>query len=142
MFMSDRSKKRVRFVALLAVLAVLMGCGAKQKSREQLLKEFVERALTERYLKNDYESYLNDVDYGTDLDTVQQQMLIAMHKQFTDFQQKKHGAVAYVKMTDVSEEADSVCYVHYIVVYADSTQESSMMKVVEEGGEWKIKSRN
>ena len=143
MFMSDRSKKAVRCVALLTVLALLVGCGAKQKSRDELLKEFVERALMERYLTNDYELYLNDVDYGVELDTVQQQMLVAIHKQFADYQEKKHGPVAYVNMTDVvKEEGDSVCYVHYIVAYADSTQESAVMKVAYEGGEWKIKSRN
>ena len=130
-------------MALLTVLALLVGCGAKQKSRDELLKEFVERALMERYLTNDYDLYLNDVDYGVELDTVQQQMLVAIHKQFADYQEKRHGAVAYVRMTDVvKEENDSACFVHYIVVFSDSTEESAVMKVVEENGEWKIKSRN
>lgn len=143
MFMSDRSKRIVRCLAVLAVLSVLLGCGAKKKTREELLKEFVNRALTERYLTNDYEAYVNDVDYGVELDTVQQQMVIAMHKQFADYQEKKHGTVAYVRMTDVvKEENDSACFVHYIVVYSDSTEESAVMKVVEENGKWKIKSRN
>jgi len=143
MFMSDRSKRMVRLVFVLALItAVLVGCGAR-KNRDELLKKFVERALTERYLTNDYESYLNEVDYGVELDTVQQQMVIAMHKQFADYQEKKHGTVAYVRMTDVvKEENDSACFVHYIVVYSDSTEESAVMKVVEENGEWKIKSRN
>jgi hypothetical protein len=133
----------VRLVFVLALItAVLVGCGAR-KNRDELLKKFVERALTERYLTNDYESYLNEVDYGVELDTVQQQMVIAMHKQFADYQEKKHGTVAYVRMTDVvKEENDSACFVHYIVVYSDSTEESAVMKVVEENGEWKIKSRN
>ena len=140
MFTSERNNALRLW--LIAVAVVLMAGCAGRKSRQQRLREFVERALAERYMEGDYESYMESVDYGTELDTVQTQMILALHRQFADRMEKTHGRVVSVGISDMKAEADTVSFVHYTVTYADSTEQATMMKVVENNGTWRIKSRN
>lgn len=137
MCMSDKSK----WIAVVAVgIMMLTACGGKQ---EVTFESFVTQALRSLYIDNDYNSYMKCVDYGMELDSVQQKVVEAMYRQFTDKVKKQHGGVLEVNVESVEEQCDSMTsFVHYQVIYADSTRESSMLKVVSDGEGWKIKSRN
>lgn len=138
MCMSDKSK----WIAMVVVgIVMLTACGGKQ---EITFESFVIQALKSLYIDNDYNTYMKYVDYGEGgLDSVQQKVVEAMYKQFTDKVKEQHGGVLEVSVESVETLGDSVTsFVHYQVIYADSTQESSMLKVVSDGEGWKIKSRN
>ena len=78
MCMSDKSK----WIAVVAVgIMMLTACGEK---REMTFESFVTQALRSLYIDNDYNSFVNCVDYGTELDSVQQKVVEAMYRQFTD----------------------------------------------------------
>lgn len=137
MCMSDRSK----WIAVVVVgIMMLTACGGKQ---EVTFESFVTQALRSLYIDNDYNSYMKCVDYGMELDSVQQKVVETMYRQFTDKVKKQHGGVLEVNVESVEEQCDSMTsFVHYQVIYADSTRESSMLKVISDGEGWKIKSRN
>ena len=138
MCMSDRSK---RFVAVAIGIIMLAVCGCKE--RKVTFEGFVTQALRSLYIDNDYNAYMGCVDYGEELDSVQQVVVEAMYRQFTDRVKQQHGGVVDVEVVDVEDLGDSVTsFVHYRVTYADSTEESSMLKVVTDGDGWKIKGRN
>lgn len=137
MCMSDRS----RLIALVAIgIMMLTACGGKQ---EMTFESFVTQALRSYYIDNDYNSYMKCVDYGMELDSVQQKVVEAMYRQFTDKVKRQHGGVLEVSVESVENLDDGVTsFVHYQITYADSTRESSMLKVVSDGEGWRIKSRN
>ena len=137
MCMSDRSK----WIAVVVVgIMMLTACGGKQ---EVTFESFVTQALRSLYIDNDYNSYMKCVDYGMELDSVQQKVVEAMYRQFTDKVKQQHGGVLEVNVESVEEQCDSMTsFVHYQVIYADSTRESSMLKVISDGEGWRIKSRN
>ena len=137
MCMSDRSK----WIAVVVVgIMMLTACGGKQ---EMTFESFVTQALRSLYIDNDYNSYMKCVDYGMELDSVQQKVVETMYRQFTDKVKRQHGGVLEVNVESVEEQCDSMTsFVHYQVIYADSTRESSILKVVSDGEGWKIKSRN
>ena len=137
MCMSDKSK----WIAVVAVgIMMLTACGGKL---EITFESFVTQALRSLYIDNDYNSFVNCVDYGTELDSVQQKVVEAMYRQFTDKVKQLHGGVLEVSVESVETLDDGVTsFVHYQITYADSTRESSMLKVVSDGEGWRIKSRN
>ena len=137
MCMSDRSK----WIAVVVVgIMMLTACGGKQ---EVTFESFVTQALRSLYIDNDYNSYMKCVDYGMELDSVQQKVVETMYRQFTDKVKKQHGGVLEVSVESVETLGDSMTsFVHYQITYADSTRESSMLKVVSDGEGWRIKSRN
>lgn len=137
MCMSDKS----RWIALAAIgIMMLTACGGERKIT---FEDFIIQALRSFYIDNDYNVYMECVDYGAELDSVQRKVVEAMYKQFADKVKQQHGGVVEVGVIDVEDLGDSMTsYVHYQVTYADSTQESSMLKVVSDGEGWKIKSRN
>jgi len=145
--MSDRSKRRHATLRLplagLLICALMLAACQPANKREKLLRKLVDKALDERYMQNDYEAYMQRVDYGEEPDSVERQVLIAMHRQFADYQQQRHGAVARVETVGLEyAEGDTVCYVHYMVTYSDSVQEAAMLKAVFSDSEWKIRGRN
>ncbi|MBP5376355.1 MAG: hypothetical protein J6Y41_00095 [Bacteroidaceae bacterium] len=135
--MSDRSK----WIAVVVVgIMMLIACGGKQ---EVTFEDFVIQALRSYYIDNDYNSYMKCVDYGMELDSVQQKVVEAMYRQFTDKVKRQHGGVLEVNVESVETLDDGVTsFVHYQITYADSTRESSMLKVISDGEGWRIKSRN
>ena len=137
MCMSDRSK----WIAVVVVgIMMLTACGGKQ---EVTFESFVTQAIRSLYIDNDYNSYMKCVDYGMELDSVQQKVVETMYRQFTDKVKQQHGGVLEVSVESVETLDDSMTsFVHYQVIYADSTRESSMLKVVSDGEGWRIKSRN
>ena len=137
MCMSDKSK----WIAVVAVgIMMLTACGGK---REVTFEDFVIQALRSYYIDNDYNSYMKCVDYGMELDSVQQKVVEAMYRQFTDKVKRQHGGVLEVNVESVETLDDGVTsFVHYQITYADSTRESSMLKVISDGEGWRIKSRN
>jgi len=135
--MSDKS----RFVCVaVSTVCLLTACGPA--SDDEQLCNFAEQVLRERYINQDYEQYMQNVDHSTDMDSARMDMVVMMHRQFADAQRQKHGDVEDVHMVNATKEGDSIRYVHYEIVYADNTKDTAMMKVIRKPGGWLIRSRN
>ncbi len=139
MCMSDKSKWTA---AVVVGIMMLTACG--NGKQEVTFEGFVAQALKSLYIDNNYNAYMECVDYGNEaMDSVQQKVVEAMYRQFADKVKQLHGGVLEVSVTSVEEQDDNgTSYVHYEVTFADSTQEYSMLKVVTDGEGWKIKARN
>ena len=50
--------------------------------------------------------------------------------------------IVAVRVVDVSMESDSVCYIFYEHVFADSCRETASQKMVAKDGQWRLRVRN
>lgn len=139
MYMSDRSSI---LWCLFGAVAFFVACADNQPSTEDEVKDFLNQALVTLYIKNDLGAYLKEVDFDGELDSVQLAAVESMHRQYDDFLKQTRGGVTSVEVAEAEFENDSVCFVHYLLTFADSSSLTSVQKVVSIGGRWKIRSRN
>lgn len=139
MCMSDRSK--CYYLLLGLVLLGLSSCWGDKRLPEDQAKAVLKESLT-ALQRHDVDTYINNVDFGTDMDSLQEAFMRHVLEQHQDRQDQLRGAVQGIEMIDAEMQGDSVCLVFYQLMFPDSTVEVASQKMVRVGEKWKIRVRN
>lgn len=131
------------FLYIIAMLVLLSSCRGQDEGldSEQIAMQTLVDALT-AINSHDYEAYFNTLDLGTDIDSIQQEVIMRTIIQHQDWQDKRKGAVADIKSVNADIICDSVFIVYYQLTFSDSTCEVSSQKMVRHGDIWKLRVRN
>lgn len=132
-------KHRILLCALFCCLLCLSSC--HELTLEEKAKATLKEAL-EALNRDDHDVYLKSVDFGTEMDSVQEAVMRDALRQHLEWQRKERPAVVSIDMVDSKMHGDSICTVYYQYTFADSTKEVASQKMVRYGEEWKIRLRN
>lgn len=122
---------------ILACLLCLVSCEEKEREPEVVLKNALE-ALN----REDYDAYLQRVDWGVEMDSTQTLYMKQALRQHVGWRRSERAAVVAIDVQDVKMQGDSVCTVYYQYTFADGTNEVSSQKMVRYGEDWKLRLRN
>jgi len=125
---------------LMFLSAFLVGCGGESTPQEVVAKAF-EKAM-DALNNHNFDEYINSVDYGCEMDSIQKDVLVKTYSQYLDRIQQNKGSLLKLEVIDVVFGSDTVCDVYYETLYSDSTTIPGCQKMVKVGDEWKIKARN
>ena len=128
--------KLILIVGLVLVLC-LVSCEEKEREPEVVLKNALE-ALN----REDYDAYLQRVDWGVEMDSTQVLYMKQALRQHLGWRRSERAAVVAIDVQDVKMQGDSICMVYYQYTFADGTKEVSSQKMVRYGEDWKIRLRN
>ena len=122
---------------ILSCLLCLVSCEEKEREPEVVLKNALE-ALN----REDYDAYLQRVDWGVEMDSTQMLYMKQALRQHVGWRRSERAAVVAIDVQDVKMQGDSVCTVYYQYTFADGTNEVSSQKMVRYGEDWKLRLRN
>lgn len=122
---------------ILSCLLCLVSCEEKEREPEVVLKNALE-ALN----REDYDAYLQRVDWGVKMDSTQTLYMKQALRQHVGWRRSERAAVVAIDVQDVKMQSDSVCTVYYQYTFADGTNEVSSQKMVRYGEDWKLRLRN
>ena len=122
---------------ILVCLLCLVSCEEKKREPEVVLKNALE-ALN----REDYDAYLQRVDWGVEMDSTQTLYMKQALRQHVGWRRSERAAVVAIDVQDVKMQGDSVCTVYYQYTFADGTNEVSSQKMVRYGEDWKLRLRN
>ncbi len=122
---------------ILVCLLCLVSCEEKEREPEVVLKNALE-ALN----REDYDAYLQRVDWGVEMDSTQTLYMKQALRQHVGWRRSERAAVVAIDVQDVKMQSDSVCTVYYQYTFADGTNEVSSQKMVRYGEDWKLRLRN
>ena len=122
---------------ILVCLLCLVSCEEKEREPEVVLKNALE-ALN----REDYDAYLQRVDWGVEMDSTQTRYMKQALRQHVGWRRSERAAVVSIDVQDVKMQGDSVCTVYYQYTFADGTNEVSSQKMVRYGEDWKLRLRN
>lgn len=136
------SAKLLVMVALCCGLMMQACTDDKRTPEEKALDEAKECAVNsyQELIEGDYEAFLNQrADFETMTDDYREQLTTA-YKQFMHEQQKEHGGIQSVKVTNARIDSSlNKIMVFLMLNYADSLQEEIVIPMVEHNGSWKLK---
>ena len=115
----------------------LWSCEEKEREPEIVLMKALEALNHE-----DYDAYLQRVDFGTGMDSVQTSYMKEALRQHLGWRRSERAAVMSIDILEKVMEEDSVCTVYYQYTFADDTKESGSQKMVRHGETWKLRLRN
>ncbi len=122
---------------ILVCLLCLVSCEEKEREPEVVLKNALE-ALN----REDYDAYLQRVDWSVEMDSTQTLYMKQALRQHVGWRRSERAAVVSIDVQDVKMQSDSVCTVYYQYTFADGTNEVSSQKMVRYGEDWKLRLRN
>ena len=122
---------------ILVCLLCLVSCEEKEREPEVVLKNALE-ALN----REDYDAYLQRVDWGVEMESTQTLYMKQALRQHVGWRRSERAAVVSIDVQDVKMQGDSVCTVYYQYTFADGTNEVSSQKMVRYGEDWKLRLRN
>ena len=126
-----------RYVIFPFFVLCLMGCKEQEREPEAVLMKALE-ALNEE----DYDTYLQRVDFGAEMDSAQTAYMKAALRQHLGWRRAERPAVTSIDMLYGKMQGDSICIVYYQYTFADNTKEVGAQKMVLHGENWKIRLRN
>lgn len=126
-----------RYIFLFSFLLCLLSCQDPAREPEGALQMALE-ALN----REDYDTYLQHVDFGVEMDSAQEAFMRDALKQHLEWQRSKYAAVVGIDIVDAKMRGDSICTVYYQYTFADGKKEVSSQKMVRQGEVWKIRLRN
>jgi len=124
---------------LLSSLMLLAGCG-ENTPQEAVTSTFV--AAMDALHDHRYDEYMESVDYGCEMDSIQRAVLVRTYSQYLDRLQQSNGDLLNLNVVDVAFGSDTVCDVYYEMLFADSTSVEHCQKMVRIGDVWKLRARN
>ena len=131
----------MRWSVMCALGALVCLASCREKTADEAAKAALKEAL-EALNREDYDAYLQHVDFGIAMDSTRQAMMRQVLRQHVGWRQSERAAVAAIEMVDAQMQGDSVCLVYYQYTFADSTKEVASQKMVRQGEEWKLRLRN
>lgn len=126
-----------RYIVIISMLLCLASCEDKTREPAGALEIALE-ALN----RGDYDTYLQWVDMGSEMDAAQKSMMRHALKQHLEWRRAERAAVASIDMIDTQMQGDTICTVYYQYTFADSTKEVASQKMVKHGETWKLRLRN
>ena len=126
-----------KLILILGLVLCLVSCEEKEREPEVVLKNALE-ALN----REDYDAYLQRVDWGVEMDSTQVLYMKQALRQHLGWRRSERAAVVAIDVQDVKMQGDSICMVYYQYTFADGTKEVSSQKMVRYGEDWKIRLRN
>lgn len=130
-----------RNAVCVVLLLVLSACWGKEESPKDKAKNTLKEALSTLQSGN-VDGYMQYVDFGCEMDSVQLAVMQCLLKQHLDRQAQQKGTIVSIEAVDAQMLGDSVCTVFYQLAFADSTVEVVSQKMVRVGENWKIRLRN
>ena len=141
MFGKNRRMNDVRCALCFALLLALSACWSR--------KELPEDQATSAFLKafstlqgGDVEGYMQYVDFGGEMDSLQRSVLCRLLTQHQDLRVRQKGELLGIEAVDAQMQGDTVCTVFCQLTFADSTAELVSQKMVRVGEDWKVRLRN
>ena len=128
---------KLKLFLILGLVLCLMGCEDKEREPETVLVKALEALNSE-----DYDAYLQRVDFGAEMDSVQTSYMKQALRQHLGWRRSERAAVVAIDVQDVKMQGDTICTVYYQYSFADCTKEVSSQKMVRYGEDWKIRLRN
>jgi len=126
-----------KLILILGLVLCLVSCEEKEREPDVVLKNALE-ALN----REDYDAYLQRVDWGVEMDSTQVLYMKQALRQHLGWRRSERAAVVAIDVQDVKMQGDSICMVYYQYTFADGTKEVSSQKMVRYGEDWKIRLRN
>ena len=126
-----------RYIFIFSFLLCLVSCEDKERAPEETLKVALEALNVE-----DFDAYLQRVDFGAEMDSAQMASMKDVLRQHLGWRRSERAAVVSIDMVDVKMQGDSVCTVYYQYTFANETKEVGAQKMVRHGDKWKIRLRN
>ena len=130
-------KSKLILIVGLVLVMCLVSCEEKEREPEVVLKNALE-ALN----REDYDAYLQRVDWGVEMDSTQTLYMKQALRQHVGWRRSERAVVVAIDVQDVKMQGDSVCTVYYQYTFADGTNEVSSQKMVRYGEDWKLRLRN
>lgn len=127
----------MRIILILWLMLSLWSCEEKEREPEIVLMKALEALNHE-----DYDAYLQRVDFGTGMDSVQTSYMKEALRQHLGWRRSERAAVMSIDILEKVMEEDSVCTVYYQYTFADDTKEAGSQKMVRHGETWKLRLRN
>lgn len=128
------------FSVLVTVLvAGLSGCHSV--TPDEAVKASLQSAL-DALEREDYDAYLDMVDFGQPLDSAQMAVMRKVVIQHVAKHRAERAEVIGAEVFDARMLSDSVYMVYYRYLYADSISDVSSQKMVRHGKDWKLRVRN
>ncbi|MBR1667086.1 MAG: DUF4878 domain-containing protein [Bacteroidaceae bacterium] len=131
--------KRKCFFILCVSLMVLSSC--RELTAEEAAKETLKEAM-EALNREDYDAYLQHVDFGAEMDSAQEAFMRDALRQHLGWQRNERAALVAIDMIDAKMHGDTICTVYCQYTFADSTKEVASQKMVKNGETWKMRLRN
>lgn len=139
--------KRLRETALFGILLIasmvmLSSCNENKKTVDATIapRKAMEEALNAFY-SNDFEKYVNLIDYGADLDSVERQVVLNVMSQYHERQAAKKGGVTKFEVLSADMPSDSLATVYFDLVFGNDSVEMCSEHLILRNGQWKIKVR-
>ena len=139
--------KRLRETALFGILLIasmvmLSSCNENNKTVDATIapRKAMEEALNAFY-SNDFEKYVNLIDYGADLDSVERQVVLNVMSQYHERQAAKKGGVTKFEVLSADMPSDSLATVYFDLVFGNDSVEMCSEHLILRDGQWKIKVR-
>ena len=135
-----RNISAVKFM-LFACMCLFYGCGGEKKTDATIApRNAMEEALNAFY-SNDFSSYVNMVDYGTELDSAERDVVLNIMSQYHERQSAKKGGVSRYEILSVDMPSDSLATVYYDLFFGNDSVEMCSEKMILRNGQWKIRVR-
>lgn len=126
---------------LFACVCLFYGCGGEKKADASIApRKAMEEALNAFY-SNDFNSYVNMVDYGTELDSVEREVVLNVMSQYHERQSAKKGGVSGYEILSVDMSSDSLATVYFDLFFGNDSVEMCSEKMILRSGQWKIRVR-
>lgn len=129
-----------KFLFLLLCIVTFVGCGGSDNPQKAVM-ESLEKAMG-ALSAHQYEEYFNCVDFGSEIDSMQRDVLIKTYAQYQDQQEQRKGSFCKLTVVDIAFSSDTICDVCYEMLFPDSTTEMCSQKMIKIGDAWKIRARN
>lgn len=126
---------------ILIALGLLCMVSCHEPTPEEAAQMALKEAL-EALEKGEHDVYLQHVDFGKEMDSVQTAYMRNVLRQHVGWRRSERAVVLSIDMVDVKMQEDSVCTVYYQYSFADGTREVGVQKMVRHGNEWKVRLRN
>ena len=130
----------MKLKCLFAMVALSLAA-CHEPTQEEVVKTSLKVAL-EALERGDYDGYLQHVDIGAPMDSMQRAFMVDALRQHQEWKGMERSALVALDVVDLQQIGDSIYTAYCQYTFADSTKEVVSYKMVRYGEEWKIRLRN
>jgi hypothetical protein len=121
---------------LLYIVVCICFIACVEESDEAKLQQLVVKSVTALH-EGDIDTYLQAVDYGTELDSLHENLIRQMLTRYAN-NISRYGGLELVEANTCTIENDSIARVGYVLAFKDGTRESRIAQLVRMADGWKI----